>query len=191
MKDKLFLLGKIISVLIFIVAFSMMGLASGKPIMVLAYAGFFVVVMFIIFQFVRKHQRHFEIVTEKSSVLPKIIGIVMLLAAIAIPVLSVANLALFDMGGKAISIMSLVIVLFITVLLIAAGVFAVSLINRIGSTKIHKILGYLILIIASAVPALLVIPYDKTTTGIGSIYYIAILTAVLSWWGFNLYLNKE
>jgi hypothetical protein len=191
MKDKLFVLGKFIGVLIFILAFSMMGLASGKPIMVLAYAGFFIAVMLVIFQFVKKHQRHFEITSERSRIIPKIVGIVMLLSAIALPVLSVGNLQLFDMGAKGIGLVTLAVVLVITVALIAGGVLGVSLINRSGSSKLHRILGYLIIILASAVPALLIIPYDKTTTGIGSVYYIAILVAVLSWWGINLYLNKE
>jgi hypothetical protein len=191
MKDKLFVIGKFVGVLVFILAFSMMGLASGKPIMVLAYAGFFIAVMLIIFQFVKKHQRHFEITTEKSSLLPKIAGIVMLLAAIALPVMSVGNLQLFETGGKGIGTVTLVIVLIATLALIAGGTLGVYLINRTGGTKLHRTLGYLIIILASAVPAIMVIPYDRTTTGIGSIYYITILVAVLSWWGISLYLNKE
>jgi len=191
MKDKLFVLGKIIGLLIFVMAFSLLGIASGKPIMILAYAGFFLFVMFVIFLFVKRNQRHFEIISQRNRTISKIIGIVMLLAAIAIPVLSVTNLQLFELGLEKIGIGIILIVLAITLLLIAGGVFAVYLINRAGSSKLHKILGYLIIIILSAVPALFVIPHDKTTTGIGSVYYVTFLVAVLSWWGLSLYLNKE
>jgi hypothetical protein len=121
----------------------------------------------------------------------RIIGIVMILAAIALPVFAVANLQLFELGMESIGLVTLALVLIITLVLIAAVILAVSLINKAGGTKVNRIIGYLIVIIASAVPALLVIPTDKTTTGIGSVYYVAMLVAVLSWWGLSLYSNKE
>jgi hypothetical protein len=76
-------------------------------------------------------------------------------------------------------------------IIIPIGVLGVYLINKDGSSRLKRILGYLIIIIASAIPALLVIPYDRSTTGIGSVYYVTVLVAVLSWWGFSLYLNKD
>lgn len=191
MKDKWFVLGRIIALLVFILAFSLMGIASGKPIMILAYAGFFIVVMLVIFLFVKKNQRHFEIISEKSRAMSRIIGIVMILAAIALPVFAVANLQLFELGMEGVGLVTLALVLLITLVLIAAVVLAVSLINKAGSTKVNRIIGYLIIIIASAIPALLVIPTDRTTTGIGSVYYVAMLVAVLSWWGLSLYSNKD
>lgn len=191
MKDKIFILGKIVGLLIFILAFSMMGIASGKPIMILGYAGFFVVVMFLIFLFVRKNQRHFEIMGGGNKTIRKIIGIVMILVAVALPVFSVTNMQLFELNVQTTLFMIILIVLAITLALIAAVIFAVFLINRAGSSLIHKIIGYVIVIIASAVPALLVIPHDKTTTGIGSVYYVAMLVAVLCWWGLSLFFNKE
>jgi len=190
MKDTLFVVGKIIGLLVFILAFSLMGIASGRPVMILAYAGFFVVVMGIIFLFVRKDQRHFEIISKGNQTISKIIGIVMILAAIAIPAISIASMQLFELNVEKLGINLIAIVVAITIALIAGVVFAVYLINKKG-TKVNKIIGYLIIIVASAVPALLVIPHDKTTTGIGSVYYVAVLVAVLSWWGFSLYLNKD
>ena len=191
MQDKLFILGKIISLIIFILAFSLMGLASGKPIMVLAYAGFFAVVVFVIFLFVKKSQRHFEIISQQSPIMRKILGIVLLPIAILLPVLSVSSFQLFELTMEKISIGIYALIVLITLVLIGAGIFAVSLINRTSGNKVMKILGYLILVVISAVPALMVMPYDKTTVGIGSVYYVAILVAVLGWWGINLYLNKE
>lgn len=191
MKDKLFILGKIVGLLVFIFAFSLMGIASGKPIMILAYAGFFIVVMFLIFLFVKRNQRHFEIISQGNRTLSRIIGIVMVLIAVAIPVLAITNLQFVELGLTAINFAVVVIIIAITLALIAGGVFAVYLMNRAGSTKLHKILGYLIVIILSAVPALLVIPHDRTTTGIGSIYYVTMFVAILSWWGLSLYLNKD
>ncbi len=191
MKDKLFILGKIVGLLVFILAFSLMGIASGKPIMILAYAGFFIIVMFLIFLFVRKNQRHFEIISQGNQTLSKVIGIVMVLIAVAVPVLAITNLQFVELGIEALSFGLIAIILGVTLALVAGGVFAVYLMNRAGSTKLHKILGYLIIFILSAVPALLVIPHDRTTTGIGSIYYVTMFVAILSWWGLSLYLNKD
>lgn len=191
MKDTLFVVGKIIGLLIFILAFSLMGIVSGRPIMILAYAGFFVVVMGVIFLFVRKNQRHFEIISQRSRTISKIIGIIMLLAAIAIPALAISNMQLFELNLEKLGLGVIALVVTITIALIAGVILGVYLINKKGSTKPNKIIGYLIIIILSAVPALLVIPHDKTTTGIGSVYYVAVLVAVLSWWGLSLYLNKE
>jgi membrane-associated HD superfamily phosphohydrolase len=191
MKDKLFVIGKFIGLVIFILAFSLMGLASGKPIMVLAYAGFFIIVMAIIFMFVKKSQRHFEIISEQNPKLRKILGIAMLLVAIILPVLAIMNMQLFELGVSTIGFGILAITLVATIVLIAGGVLAVSLINNIANSKPKKILGYILLVVLSSVPALLVIPNDRTTTGIGSVYYLAVMVAVLSWWGFNLYSNKE
>lgn len=191
MKDKLFVIGKFIGLVIFILAFSLMGLASGKPIMVLAYAGFFIIIMAIIFMFVKKSQRHFEIISEQNPKLRKILGIAMLLVAIILPVLAIMNMQMFELGVSTIGFGILAITLVATIVLIAGGVLAVSLINNIANSKPKKILGYILLVVLSSVPALLVIPNDRTTTGIGSVYYLAVMVAVLSWWGFNLYSNKE
>jgi membrane-associated HD superfamily phosphohydrolase len=191
MKDKLFVIGKFIGLVIFILAFSLMGLASGKPIMVLAYAGFFIIIMAIIFMFVKKSQRHFEIISEQNPKLRKILGIAMLLVAIILPVLAIMNMQMFELGVSTIGFGILAITLVATIVLIAGGVLAVSLINNIANSNLKKILGYILLVVLSSVPALLVIPNDRTTTGIGSVYYLAVMVAVLSWWGFNLYSNKE
>lgn len=191
MKDKMFVIGKVIGIIVFILALSMMGMASGKPIMVLGYAGFFVAVMFLIFLFVRKNQRHFEIISQTNPKLLKIVGGVILLIAIAFPVIIIMNIQIFDMSAIKISLGFITLLVAITIALIACGVFAVNMINREKATKISRALGYLIIIVLSAVPALLVMPYDRTTTGIGSVYYITLLVSVLSWWGITLYLNKD
>lgn len=191
MKNTLFILGKIISLLVFILAFSLMGFASGKPIMILAYAGFFAVVMFFIFLFVRKNQRHFEIISQRNKTIAKIIGIVMILLALAIPALAITNMQLFELGLDHLTISLIALVVGITAALIAGVVFGVWMINKKDSGLLHKVIGYAVIVIASAVPALLVIPHDRTNTGIGSVYYVAILVAVLAWWGFSLFLDKE
>jgi hypothetical protein len=191
LKKSLFNLGRIIGALIFIMVLSLSGIVSGKPIMILAYAGFFLLVMFAIFLFVRKNQRHFEIISQRNKLMSKIIGTLMVLIAIAIPALAITNMQLFELGSATIGLKVILAVVALTITLLISGVVGVYLINRSGSKLWHKILGYLIIIGASSVPALMVIPYDRTTTGIGSVYFVVIMVAILSWWGLSLYLYKD
>jgi hypothetical protein len=191
MKNTLFIIGRIIAVLVFILAFSIAGVVSGKPIMILAFAGFFILIMFITFLFVRKNQRHFEIISQGNRTIAKIVGILLILIALALPALAISTMQIIELGSQNIGFSTLAVVFAITLTLMICGVLSVYLINRTGSKLWHKILGYLIIIIACAIPALMVIPYDRTTTGIGSIYYLTLMVAVLSWWGFSLFLNKE
>jgi hypothetical protein len=191
MKDKLFIIGKILGLLFFLAIFSFLGIASGNPVMIVAYAGFFIVVMGVIFFFVKRNQRHFEIISQANPLIGKIIGVALMLIAIASPIIAISSMQIFDIGTTAIGFGTIAIVLALTLALIAGCMFAVNLINKINSSKIHKMLGYLIVIVASAVPALMVMQHDHTTTGIGSVYYLALMVAVLFWWGFSLYQNKE
>ena len=191
MKDKLFIIGKIISFIVFIFALSSMGFASGKPVMMLAYAAFILVVMFIMFLIVKRNQRHFEIINQVNPVIMKILGSILMIIAIASPVLVISNMQIIDLGMTKVGFGAIASILLITLVFIAGGGLGVKLINKSASKVINKVLGYIIIVIISALPALMVMPHDKTTTGIGTIYYLAIFVAIVSWWGVSLFLNNE
>jgi uncharacterized membrane protein len=114
-----------------------------------------------------------------------------LIIAIASPVLVISNMQVIDLGIKSVGFSTIALVLLFTLVFIAGGILGVSFINRTSSKLLNKILGYVIIVIISALPALVVIPHDRTTTGIGTIYYLAIFVAIVSWWGVSLYLNKD
>jgi hypothetical protein len=191
MSNTWFVVRKLIAALIFILALSFMGMATGKPVMILAYAGFFVVMMFIVFLFVKRNQRHFEIISEQNQTIKKLTGFVITVIAVIAPALAISNVTVFDMGDAKPGFGLFAIVLGITIAMIAGGIFAVRMINTNLSNKAKKAIGYVIIVLLSAVPALLVMRHDRTTTGIGSVYYIALIDTILSWWGITLYLNKE
>ena len=130
MKDKLFVIGKVIGLIVFILALSLMGIASGKPVMILAYAGFFVVVMFLIFLYVRKNQRHFEIISQANPKVMKVLGILLLLLAIAMPSVIMSNMQIIDTGNAKIGFGFIAAILAITIALIISGVLGVYLLNR-------------------------------------------------------------
>jgi len=191
MQDRWFVIKKLISVFVFICALSFLGIGTGKPAMIGAYAVFFLVAMYLIFFFVKRHQRHFEVVNQTPGKLKKVIGIIISVIGIILPTLIIANVQVFDMSSLKVGFGMLVIVFVMTLVLIAVAVVGIRLINKPGAGKMNKVLGYLIVIAVSAVPALVVISFDQTTTGIGSIYYVALLTTIITWWGFNLYLSKD
>ncbi len=76
--------------------------------------------------------------------------------------------------------------------LIALAVFAISMINKSrGNNVLMVLLGYFILIIISAIPALGIIQYDSSYNALGTAYYSAILISIFAWWGISLYSKKE
>jgi hypothetical protein len=52
-------------------------------------------------------------------------------------------------------------------------------------------LGYLILIVISAVPALVISKYSGSYDTLGRTYWTALSIAILSWWGLSLVTTKE
>jgi hypothetical protein len=54
-----------------------------------------------------------------------------------------------------------------------------------------RALGYLIIIVASLIPGILMSRFDKNTSTIGSIYYVALAVLIMSYNGINLLTPKE
>ena len=79
-----------------------------------------------------------------------------------------------------------IIVLFMGLLYVA-----VKLINKAEATVMHRTIGYILIIIASIIPGAIVAGLDRSTTGIGSTYYLALTIVILSWNGWGLISNQE
>jgi lysylphosphatidylglycerol synthetase-like protein (DUF2156 family) len=76
--------------------------------------------------------------------------------------------------------------------LVAIGVLAVNIINNAkGKNMLPTLLGYLILIVISAVPALVISKYSGSYDTLGRTYWTALSIAILSWWGLSLVTTKE
>lgn len=189
MPDKWFNLKKIISLIVFIAVFSLMGLATGKPLMIVAYAAFFMVVVVIAFLKLKNKQRHFEVNETTNPIVRKVIGVAFVLLAVALPALiitrtNLVNLPVLNAGVVA-------AIFGITLLFIAMMTIATHLINNKGSEKPMLIIGYALIIIASAIPGFIMAGIDRSTTGIGSVYYVALAVVILAWNGVGLALNKD
>lgn len=175
---------------IFILAFSLMGMMTGEPYMVAVYAGVLIIVAGITFMFVRKNQRHSEISLQKSRIPKIIIGSVLCLLAIITPLLLILKSNVISIGME-VSSMMIITTLAATLLFIGLIALAVFLINYMGDGFALRAVGYLIIIITSLIPGILMSRFDKTTSTIGSIYYVALAVLILAYNGANLILPKE
>lgn len=189
MPDTWFNVKKIISFIVFIVVFSLMGLATGRPVMILAYAAFFIAVAFILLMLMRKRQRHSELTDTVSPMVHKIIGGVLLLLAVVLPALIITRSNLVNL--PVLNTVIVLLILGITILFIALMILAAYLINEKGDNVVMSIAGYLLIIVVSAVPGLIMSGIDRTTTGIGSVYYVALAVLIIAWNGYGLAFSKD
>ncbi len=180
---------KIINILgwiILLLAFAALGLnADNKLFGFFLYLVIFAIIFGLVYWYIKKHHRRTEIDPQKIILLHKILGIILLLVAVFSPAIALGKIHLPFLPN--------LLIFIATAALIAAGVFAITMIN---SEKTKKILGYFILIILSAVPALFATTYldqyfPNTYNALGTAYWTVVSVAVFSWWGFSFYFKKE
>ena len=190
MKDRFFNIRQIVLTVVFIAALSLMGMITGEKYMVAVYGAAILVVSGIIFLFVKKRQRHSDISLEKNPVVGKVAGIVLCILALITPLLLVLKSNVINIGDD-ITAMTVVATLVATILFVGLFALAVYLINNKGEAFAMRALGYLIVIITSLIPGILMSRFDKNTSTIGSIYYVALVVLILSYNGINLLKSKE
>jgi hypothetical protein len=171
--------------IILLVAFGSLGFTSDNPAVgVPVFLVFFLLLFVLTYLYIKNHQKHQIKDIKYLNLFKKIAGAILLLLALFTPyfVFRTANFPF----------LSYLIVILTTAILIALGAFAVVMINsEKAKNLVSKILGYLILIIISAIPALLMMSYDSSYNALGMAYYSAVLIAIFSWWGFSLFAAKE
>jgi len=164
---------------IFIIgAFAAIGFTTDTPAQSsLIWAGIAVLIFGVGF-LIAKHTKRRTGTTKAQLVIKKIIGFILLVFGLVLPALLLSN---FPTNIR------LLIVLF-AVVLVALGCLAVYLINK---SKGWAVLGYLILIIASFLPALAMSTYDMTYNALGTVYYLTIALACFSWAGISMITAKK
>jgi len=182
-------LKKIISIIgwiVLLLAFASLGLSSDDPTFgFFFYLVFFVATFALVYLYIKKHQRKTEIDPKKIALVYKISGIVLLLVALFSPIMALKKIGL--------PILPNILIFLATLILIGLSVFAIKLIND-GKQK--KILGYVLLILISAIPAVFAVTFlstyfDNAYNALGTSYWAIVSVAVFSWWGFTLYLKKD
>jgi uncharacterized membrane protein (DUF485 family) len=191
MKDSLFKIKQIAGLVIFIIVLSFMGMITGRPVMMIAYAGFFLLVSFVIYMMLRKKQRHFETTQGSSRLFKLVLSAVLMVLALIIPTLTalrsnVINLPVDLALGAAIGWMAGVTIVF-TALVLAA----VYMINYAGNSMVNRIVGFALFVLAAIIPGALMVNVDSTTMGIGSVYYVAMAVLILAYNAMGLFLHKD
>ncbi len=176
MKKALRILGWIA----LLAAFSSLGLGSDNPIVGVLTFGFVFLGAFVgLFMYMKKrgHKHDFDVKGLKT--IHKVAGSILLLLTLAVPSY------IFRAANFSFLIHLMIIVL--TAVLVALAILAISIINNSKS----RLLGYLLLIVISTVPALSIMKYDSSYSALGMSYYSAIMCAVFAWWGLSLISAKE
>ena len=180
---------KIISIIgwvILLLAFASLGLSSDDPTFgFFFYLVFFIATFALVYLYIKNHQRKAEINPKKIALAYKISGIVLLLVALFSPILALKKIGL--------PILPNILILLATVILIGLGGFAIKLINDV---KHKKILGYVLLIVIVAIPAIFAITFlsayfPNAYNALGTSYWAIVSVSVFAWWGFTLYSKKD
>lgn len=191
MNDNLYKIKQVASLVVFIAILSAMGMITGRPIMMLAYAGFFLAMSVVIYFTLRKNQRHFEVVNTSNKTTKMILAGILMVLAIILPLLialrsSIINLPETMTLGAVVGLM-----LVLTIVFVALVLLALLMINSKGQNPQNRILGYLSFIIAAVIPGALMQSVDRTTMGIGSVYYVAMAVLILVYNARSLFCNQE
>ena len=180
MKLTFSTIGQVLAWIIFIGAFSCIGLATESPkVMVPLYGiGIILILGIILLTLMRKKRQSFEDV-KTSKYVPMISGIMLLILSLFFPTITITGF-LHNLVGKG------VIFLF-TILMMGLGMGSVWLINVLSQKiKIMTLVGYLLLIFVAALPAISIASVDASSGTLGVLYFITMLTALAVWAGFTL-----
>ncbi|MDN5353321.1 MAG: hypothetical protein PWQ09_77 [Candidatus Cloacimonadota bacterium] len=187
MKKFFKTLVNVISWVLLLAAFSSMGFSSDDPAVgVPVFGVFFILVFLLVYLYTRNHQKHHEPNLKSVALVHRIFGIILIILGILSP-LAIFNQANFPTSTN-------ILILVIAAVLMALGALAVIIINNsLGKNSFATFLGYLLLIVLSAIPAFIVSQNDKIIevfpdlySALGMTYWATLAIAVFGWWGFSL-----
>lgn len=176
----------IIGWIVLLLAFASLGLSSDDPIFgFFFYLAFFLIVFGLVYYYISKHQKRKSIDPGTAKAVRKISGVLLILCACFCPILFLAKIELPFLPN--------LLIFLGTIVLIALGILAIMIINRSG---IIKLLGLIMLIVLSSVPAIfgstyLSVYFPNAYNALGTSYWITVAIAILSWWGISLFSAKD
>ncbi|MCB5295364.1 MAG: hypothetical protein LHW52_02310, partial [Candidatus Cloacimonetes bacterium] len=155
MHDTLFKIKQIAGLVFFIAILSTMGMITGRPVMMLAYAVFFLVMSLVVYLTLRNNQRHFEVTRSSNTIFRKVLAAVLMLLAIVAPLFIALRSNVINLPDEMSIGLVVPMMLGLSVLFIAMVLATVVLINRKGNTFANRAIGYIVFIVASMIPGLL------------------------------------
>jgi len=185
MNNTWFNVKQIIFLVLFILAFSAIGLMTGNPLMMLVYGVVLLAVAAIMYLTIKKRQNHIELRPPASKLPALITGVVFLLLAIAIPVLLVVFSNMLPLPAAAGSV-TYVIILALTLVFIGLQIGGIFLINMLGTDPMKRGLGFGLVFLAALIPGLAMSRVDMSASSIGTAYYVALAVLIFTYSGFGL-----
>jgi cation transport ATPase len=178
---------KIIGWIILLATFTSLGFATDNPKTgLIGYFIFFSLVFGGTWFYIKKSNRKNEINPKITNALYKILGTILVLVSAIAPVILFQK---FVDPNLSTTVYTVIVV--ITIVLIALGALAISIINNsLGKKLFVTLLGYLFLIALAIVPALGMSQYSNSYANLGIAYWSAIVSATLAWWGVSLFFHK-
>jgi len=178
MKKIIRIIKEIIMWILIVGAFAAIGFTTDTPATSSLIWAAIAVLIFGVGFLVAKHAKRSTGTTKTKIIVNKIIGVILLVFGLILPALILAQ---FPPSIRAL------LVLFAAVL-VAIGALAVNLIKK---GKALTLLGYLILIVISFLPALAMSTYDMTYNALGTSYYLTIALACFAWAGLSMIKTKK
>jgi hypothetical protein len=185
MQNTWFNIRQIVFLVLFLLAFSAMGMVTGNPLMVLVYGVFLAAVSGIMYLVIRKQQSHNELRPPASKLPMLITGFAFMVIAIAIPVLVIMFSNMIPLPSDA-TMVTYAIVLALTIVFIALMSGAIYLINILGTDKVKRMLGFALVFLAALIPGIVMSRVDMTASSIGTVYYVALAVLIFTYSGFGL-----
>ncbi len=170
----------IIGWIVLLAAFSSLGLGSeNRGVGVSFFAVAFILAFVGVTMYLKKrgHKHSFE--PKGMETIHKVMGYALLLLTLLVPS--------YIFRGANFPIFTHVIIIVLTAVLVALAILAISIINNSKG----KALGYLLLVVISAVPAIAIMQYDSSYNALGMSYYSALMSAIFAWSGISLISAKE
>ncbi|HNX38401.1 MAG TPA: hypothetical protein PL124_04640 [Candidatus Cloacimonadota bacterium] len=190
MNDTWFKVKQIGALVLFVIIASMLGLITKNPMMMIGYGVFFILVTIGVLLMIRNRQRHFEFTNRSNRTLMLVLAGLMGLLALVLPLILAKTSSIISLPEGA-GNTGYVAVAGLNILFLALNLGGLFLINFKGDSLVMRIVGFLCILIAAIIPGAVVSGYDRTSVGIGSVYYIALIVLVLAYNSFNLLYKRD
>lgn len=172
--------------IVIIGAFSALGLGSDNPLRGALFWAGLAVLIFAIGFVIAKHAKRRTVSTRREIIFKKVFGIILVVFACILPELV--------LGSVGFPFWIQILIFLFAAALIALGVLAITLINKYLQGKKNvwsSVLGYLLLVIGSLVPGLVMSLYDSSYGTLATVYYLLIALAILSWIGLSMFRKQK
>ena len=184
MKNIFSIVGSVLGWIAIVGVFACVGLFTDNPGLMVPLYGVLTILVLVIFVLIARRQKSKAYDELKTPAwVPGLYCGLLSVFSITFPHLSISFLRPSEFNSFSIY--------FVTILTIAVGFGGVWMINVMAlKNKIFAVVGFLVLILLSLVPALLVAPIDPSYGTLGVIYFTMTFEAVIVWNAITLW-NKH